>query len=358
MELLIGKTTSSIFGVAMIGYLAGFAWWQFDAAWAPWWAAANFLLLVTQLYNYRCFAQAQKANQPLPVVRIILNGLIWATITGVGIAACAMTGHVLLAAFAGMTTAIVCAGSAARNSNVPRYAIAQICLCSLLYLAGTLLSPNLELKWMAIQTGIGAIALIFLVRQHCLRLVETVRLALQNRFLASHDALTGLANRFQLHELLALRLGNQIKRATDRAFTLLYIDLDRFKAVNDLHGHAVGDALLRAVADRLRAEMREIDTVARIGGDEFMVILNEDDLERIAATAQRLITTLSAPYDLPNLAHVRIGASIGSIVATSDAHSADILIAQADRGLYAAKRDGGGVHRNGADVSTTVDGTR
>ncbi|MDP9108407.1 MAG: GGDEF domain-containing protein, partial [Pseudomonadota bacterium] len=243
----------------------------------------------------------------------------------------------------------ICAGLAARTSNMPRYAAAQILIASVCFFAGLLHSQVAELRLMAGQTVIGTIALVFLVRQHSAALVATIRLATENRFLASHDPLTGLANRMQLRERIGFLLGTHGKahRAGDRDFSLLYIDLDGFKGVNDAHGHAVGDRLLKAVADRLLALMRSVDLVARIGGDEFMVILAGTDLQQVAGTAERLIAALSLPYELQDDLQVSIGASIGSITADRDTVSADALIAQADHGMYAAKRAGGGVHRRG-----------
>ena len=121
------------------------------------------------------------------------------------------------------------------------------------------------------------------------------------RHLAYHDGLTGLANRLLLQE----RLIHALDRAgrTGGGVALLYLDLDRFKPVNDLLGHAAGDALLIQVAGRLRAELRKSDTLARVGGDEFVVVLSElgepgGESSRIALLADRLIESLSRPFDL------------------------------------------------------------
>lgn len=160
-------------------------------------------------------------------------------------------------------------------------------------------------------------------------------------YLAHHDALTGLCNRVVLRE----RLGEAIEASGEgRLHAMHYIDLDRFKAVNDTLGHAVGDALLVAVTARIRALVRDSDTVARLGGDEFAIIQTDIRSEADAeGLARRLVKKLSAPYKIEGHA-VSIGASVGiSLIRGKD--SADQILKQADGALYKAKRGGRGGHR-------------
>jgi diguanylate cyclase (GGDEF)-like protein len=161
------------------------------------------------------------------------------------------------------------------------------------------------------------------------------------RYQATHDALTGLANR----SLFAQRLDEAIalSERSGRGLALLYLDLDRFKQVNDTRGHQAGDKLLRAVAERLLALARASDTVARLGGDEFAVLQSLADSPAVAATlAQRLVAAIASPFDIDGVP-AEIGVSIGIARYPADATSADTLLSCADRALYGAKREGRGV---------------
>jgi len=128
-------------------------------------------------------------------------------------------------------------------------------------------------------------------------------------------------------------------------FALLYLDLDKFKPVNDVLGHAAGDELLKAVATRIRRQVRESDTVARVGGDEFIVILPHIGRRENAETVARKITSaLAAPFELGSQQQsVNIGASIGIAVYPTDARDADALVNSADAAMYSAKQAGNSV---------------
>jgi diguanylate cyclase (GGDEF)-like protein len=158
-------------------------------------------------------------------------------------------------------------------------------------------------------------------------------------FLARHDPLTRLPNRGALREQFAHMLS---RHARGEPLAVLCLDLDRFKAVNDLFGHPAGDALLCQVADRLRACARETDLIFRLGGDEF-ALLQCGTPQPCSATAlaRRMVATLAQPYDLDgHLASV--GTSIGIAVAPDDGLDPDTLLKNADRALYQAKAGGRG----------------
>ena len=153
---------------------------------------------------------------------------------------------------------------------------------------------------------------------------------------ASHDALTGLANRPNFEVLLE----QATQHAQDYPFCALFIDLDRFKAVNDTAGHAAGDALLRDVAHKLSAEVRQSDTVARLGGDEFAVLLHRCPPAQALAVAEKLRSAVEAYELLWEGRNLTVGASIGLVlVDASFASHVDVLRA-ADSACYAAKRGG------------------
>ena len=170
------------------------------------------------------------------------------------------------------------------------------------------------------------------------------RKAVQLERLASTDALTGLANRLELQ--LALRQALQRAQRFGRRGAVVFIDLDGLKSVNDRHGHDAGDALLRVQAGRLRALTRGIDVAARVGGDEFVMLLSEfEDPKGAEVFARKALEALSAPVQLGG-ARLDAGASIGIAEFPSHADDADALLSRADEAMYAAKRSGGGrIHR-------------
>lgn len=156
--------------------------------------------------------------------------------------------------------------------------------------------------------------------------------------LAHHDALTDLPNR----SLFWDRLGQALRRAKRResGAAVLWIDLDGFKAVNDSLGHAAGDALLQQAAQRLKNRMRDSDTVARMGGDEFSVILPDiTESEDVVRVATELVASLAEPFDLPQ-GPARISGSIGVALYPQHAETAETLTQYADMAMYTAKHAG------------------
>ncbi|TWI67617.1 PAS domain S-box-containing protein/diguanylate cyclase (GGDEF)-like protein [Pseudoduganella lurida] len=183
---------------------------------------------------------------------------------------------------------------------------------------------------------LGALALVSDITEQRTAHRESADLAWQQ---ANFDVLTGLPNRNLFQE----RLRHEMKKAQrGRAFlALLFIDLDRFKQVNDRYGHQQGDALLVQVAQRLGACMRATDTLARIGGDEFVAILPElghvGDAERVA---RDVIAVLQRPFELAGGNQGHISGSVGIALYPSDAADAEELLRNADQAMYAAKNGG------------------
>jgi diguanylate cyclase (GGDEF)-like protein len=172
---------------------------------------------------------------------------------------------------------------------------------------------------------------------------ERLRNEAEMRRLADTDPLTGLANRARFNDVLERMLAS--RRGDEREFALLSLDLDRFKHVNDAHGHGAGDALLCRVAGRLNSVVREGTLVARIGGDEFSIIaVRMDGPDSVRALADRIVEVMSRPFAIDGQVH-EIGTSVGVAMAPSDGDTAEILIRNADLALYRAKEDGGNVYR-------------
>ncbi len=156
--------------------------------------------------------------------------------------------------------------------------------------------------------------------------------------LAHFDQLTGLPNRRLLLDRLDQAIS--VSSRSHQQISLLFIDLDGFKPVNDGFGHDVGDKVLKEVAKRLQACIREGDTAARIGGDEFVVSLHESNLERAVNVAARILETLRQPYEPLNGRISTISASIGIAEYPLHADNVDDFLIAADQAMYAAKRNG------------------
>jgi diguanylate cyclase (GGDEF)-like protein len=158
--------------------------------------------------------------------------------------------------------------------------------------------------------------------------------------LAHYDPLTDLPNRVLFQKSLTEALARRSRKGDQLA--VHFIDLDRFKTVNDTLGHPLGDALLREAAERLRRCVREGDTVARLGGDEFAVVQTGlSDMDGATRLAARIVTAMAAPFDLAGH-QVVIGASVGVSASPSDGEDVDELLKKADMALYRAKGDGRG----------------
>jgi diguanylate cyclase (GGDEF)-like protein/PAS domain S-box-containing protein len=160
------------------------------------------------------------------------------------------------------------------------------------------------------------------------------------RFLAQHDTLTGLPNRAHFQDVITRQLA--LSKRDGMQVAVLCVDLDRFKSVNDTLGHWAGDLLLKQVAERLLNNVRESDTVARIGGDEFVLLQTAAaQPESARQLADRIVEKLSEPFDLDGN-RVTIGASVGVALAPQDSMQADVLVQDADIALYRAKANGRG----------------
>ncbi|HUX89349.1 MAG TPA: EAL domain-containing protein [Gallionellaceae bacterium] len=165
----------------------------------------------------------------------------------------------------------------------------------------------------------------------------------QIEFLAYHDALTGLPNR-----LLAKDHLEQATLVADREKTLvalLFVDLDKFKTINDSLGHVIGDGLLKSVSLRLRECLRETDTLSRHGGDEFLIVLNNmPDTESITVVAEKILARLAEPFEVDNH-DLAISLSIGVSVYPDDGKDFDTLLKKSDTAMYQAKESGRNTYR-------------
>ncbi len=173
-------------------------------------------------------------------------------------------------------------------------------------------------------------------------ITEAVRAAEKIRYLGSHDGLTGLPNRF--------RLRDRIEEALPRIgrggmLAIHYLDLDNFKSVNDTHGHTIGDLLLKRATERLQQGLRKTDTLARFGGDEFVLLQTDiESPEQAASLSRRLVEAMAEPFDLEGRL-VYLGVSVGVSVCPGDGTDVDTLLRNADLAMYRSKSDGRNTYR-------------
>jgi diguanylate cyclase (GGDEF)-like protein len=171
-------------------------------------------------------------------------------------------------------------------------------------------------------------------------ITERKRTEEQLAYMATHDALTGLPNRWLLNDRLTLELARAQRH--QQKLALILLDLDYFKEINDTLGHTAGDKLLQTVGERLMSLVRKSDTVARMGGDEFMLVLlfpgirEDGDAARIA---QRILEAFRRPFVFDDH-EIRITTSIGIAIYPDDGQDADTLIKNADIAMYRAKAQG------------------
>ncbi len=173
---------------------------------------------------------------------------------------------------------------------------------------------------------------------NCRDVTERRALEEQLKHEALHDPLTTLANRV----LFVDRVGHALSRRDKPDATgVLFMDLDDFKTINDSLGHAAGDELLQAVAQRLRGNLRLEDTVARLGGDEFAVLVEDGDVTLVEHVGNRLLGALRAPFEIAGK-QVHIGASVGAAMSSADIREGEVLLRNADVAMYTAKSRGKG----------------
>jgi diguanylate cyclase (GGDEF)-like protein len=185
-------------------------------------------------------------------------------------------------------------------------------------------------------------ATVYVLSAHDRRAADLAREALESQLL--HDPLTGLPNRLLLADRLEHALS--VNERPARSLAVLFVDLDGFKRVNDLHGHRAGDVALKVFADRLAAALRSSDTVARLGGDEFVVVCENlhdrpvADTKDVSAVGRRILDAIGLPVDVGE-ARVALRASIGAVWARVSGDRAEDVLHRADAVMYEAKRSGG-----------------
>lgn len=214
-------------------------------------------------------------------------------------------------------------------------------------------NPGAHIWDIVVPAGIGLATLLALAGLLVLRHISGLSRKLAEsesriRELALHDPLSGLPNRLQFDEALAEAV------AARKPFAAIACDLDRFKAVNDTHGHPAGDEVIKVVGERLRQAVGGYGLVGRVGGDEFSLVITAfADRARLQLLATQIMMTVGMPITLKNRAVVDVGISLGAAIAPENGESAIRIMAAADRALYASKASGRGNVLFAADLGTS-----
>jgi diguanylate cyclase (GGDEF)-like protein len=312
--------------------------------WAYVWLLAEMLLGGIRLSIHIGYEKAEARGHTGNATTPIFAGLVWASVLSAAAYRCVVSGEWVLILMVGSALASVIGGISSRNAGTPRYGIILMCILTLPYAVATLISPIPHLFIIGLQVPFYIVAVVVVLLENYRTLLDLYHAERENLRLAQHDLLTGLPNRGmklkRFDELLreqrsALRTGQPL-------LTVFWLDLDGFKDVNDTFGHATGDAVLIAVADRLRNSVREIDFLCRVGGDEFVILLPAISSAEAATVAQRIIARISEPFDVGQT-KLKVGVSVGSASAPDDGVTTDELLRSADRAMYEAKRRGKGL---------------
>jgi diguanylate cyclase len=329
------SSLSIVFSVAIAVYLTG-AMWPFA------WLAADLATTAGRLVALRRAERAgeSKAYQVRPLQMFAALG--WMLAFAGGIFAFFHSGNPALIVVASVLSVAVAGAISSRVAALPRYATVLIVMSFLPIGLGLILSDEPDLRALALLLPFWIGGMIALMYQNSSLVVRMIGAELEIRRTALTDTLTTIPNRMFLEEALGA-MCEELRRG--RAFALLCLDLDGFKEVNDRHGHGTGDTLLRAAAERMAHSVRDGDHVCRLGGDEFVVLLPGASVTETAFVAKRIIAAICAPFDVGLNMPVKIGVSVGSVVAPQHGREPSALLAAGDQALYSAKAAGKGVHR-------------
>lgn len=302
------------------------------------WFVLELMICLARLAILVAAHRAIRLHRPTPTDLHLLLSMAWSLSLGLGAVASIGSGDWLVAMLASMSAAAMIGGICFRNFGAPRFAGTMI-LISLgpvvLYIA-FLGEPMLYIMIYQIPMYIAAMAgAAFRLNR---MLITTMRAERENSHRAHHDALTGLLNRAGFLDALETKLAESSRE--DRPFALFFSDLDAFKPINDTFGHAAGDQVLKGVAERLRKAVPEGAAIARMGGDEFVALVDGVTAEQALAMGQRIVGEIAVPYLLDGETRVSIGASVGIALSPDHGSQVDELLAVADAALYEVKSSG------------------
>jgi diguanylate cyclase len=326
LPLYVGGVISTISLAAVLCYRVGtplfFAWAAFELVLA----AVRLQVLLA------CRRSIARGGEGWPGLFAWLS-LLWACAVGLGAFLAVSSGDWLAAMVASVTATAMLGGICFRYFGVPRLAFAMLVGVGLPGVVGCLMSGEPILFLSAVQIPLYVSVMAIAARQLNRMMVGALCAERDQAHRARHDSLTGLLNRSGLAEAVAAR-------PEEEMLACFFIDLDGFKRVNDTLGHQAGDDLLAMVAERLKAAAAEDDILARIGGDEFLVIRRCGSAEAARVRGAEIASAVAGmPYLLEEQG-VFIGASVGAALRATRAGGLAALIAAADEALYQAKQSG------------------
>lgn len=302
------------------------------------WLALEMLVCLSRIKVLVSARKAASANLPTPTDLYVVLALLWASSVGYGTFISLISGDWIAATVACLSAASMVGGICVRNFGAPRMSAVMVALsvgpCAL----GALFTQEPIFWLVLVQVPLYMTSMSMASYRLNGMLVSTMLAERENERHARQDSLTGLLNRHGLFQALDQAVAEA--RPGHREFAVLYLDLDGFKAVNDTYGHAAGDALLKQVSERLSALMPDGAVAARIGGDEFVLLIRQNPNCEAQAVGERIVQCVSQPYDLEQENPIFIGGSVG--IALIPRHGADTaaVLHAADRALYLAKSAG------------------
>ena len=302
------------------------------------WLALELVICLSRLIVMMIAYRRSRYKLTTPTDVHILLSVAWSASVGFGVGISLASGDWVAASLACISSAAMVGGICFRNFSAPRL-VGTMILCSIgPVLPGVAISHEPLLFVMYLQMPVYFVAMTGAAFRLNKMLVAVMRAKTESDERALRDPLTGLSNRAGLIEALQRKLAG--KADADQRFAVLYLDLDGFKPVNDTFGHAAGDELLKIVGRTLRQVVSPADLIARIGGDEFVVLVSDPSIDHALALGERIIEMITAPVVLPGGARVHIGMSIGIAAAPEHGSDAEALLFAADAALYDAKSSG------------------
>ncbi len=299
------------------------------------------ILSACRMYLIRLMHEQAARDLRTPTGAYLVVAIAWCGLQGVVAFTAMRTAIAPLQVICAMTVIGLVGPICARNYAAPRYALLLVALCLVPLVAGALLSGNLWLCVLVVQSPAFLLGAGSVLDKLLSLSIATLQAEEASRERSLRDPLTGLLNRTGLRASVEHRMPR-----IERRIVVFFLDLDGFKPVNDDFGHKAGDDVLVAVARRLSETAAHKHLVARHGGDEFVVVAQDMGPSEAEEHARGLIAAISAsPYRLEDASHVRIGVSVGFACCPEDGNTLDELERKADFALNRAKAEGKGVHR-------------
>lgn len=298
------------------------------------WLVLEILICILRLFVLLKAHRAAARGQDTRTDLYLILGLLWAFSVGYGCFVSILSNDWPAAIIACLSAAAMVGGICFRNFGAPRFVAVMIALSLGPIAVAALLSYEPVLLLGLVQIPIYFVGMTIASRRLQAMLVSTMVAERTKDHLARHDHLTGLLNRAGLMQELAARLSTAGRPGR---WSLLYLDLDGFKAVNDRFGHGVGDHLLQMVAGRIQACAVDEAVIARIGGDEFVILIPIGDRAVAQLVAERLVLEVSSVEYAIGPCTARIGLSIGIALYPEHGRDIETLLHAADTALYEAK---------------------